>query len=306
MTKTPRLVLGTAQLGLAYGIANYTGMPEEADAVALIQAAVASGVITIDTARAYGDAERRIGQALRGMPHVTVVTKLDPLAQIPPAANRDIALTAARNSLALSRAALKRDHLDVVLLHRAEHLTQWNGAVWRWLIEEQSRSAIGQLGVSAQSPAEVIEALRNPNISYLQLPFNLLDWRWTSSSAIEHLRQRPDVTVDARSTFLQGLLVSNTARWPNVAAAESQKLTSRLEKLALETGRRNRADLCMAFVRAQDWIDGVVVGCETLEQLQDNLELFRTPPLDKFAMEHVLRDRPHASTDLLDPARWRR
>jgi aryl-alcohol dehydrogenase-like predicted oxidoreductase len=62
-----KFTLGTAQLGLPkYGRTNATGCPPEADAVALIRAAVDGGVKFIDSARAYGLSEGRVGQAVFG------------------------------------------------------------------------------------------------------------------------------------------------------------------------------------------------------------------------------------------------
>ena len=61
MAKQAQLVLGTAQLGLPYGIANKIGLPNERDAVALIRRAVDAGITSIDTARimARGSAYRQ-------------------------------------------------------------------------------------------------------------------------------------------------------------------------------------------------------------------------------------------------------
>src|SRR5213075_2835853 len=76
------LVMGSAQLGLVYGAANRTGKPTREAAVRLVQRAADSGVAAFDTARAYGDAEERLGEALRGR-KVTTVTKLAPLSELP-------------------------------------------------------------------------------------------------------------------------------------------------------------------------------------------------------------------------------
>jgi aryl-alcohol dehydrogenase-like predicted oxidoreductase len=121
MAKQAQLVLGTAQIGMRYGIANKAVFPTEAKALALIREAIDAGITTIDTARAYGLGEARIGQALSGAHGVTIVTKLDPLDQIAADALAETAV-AATASVTASRAALKCDRLDVVLLHRAEHV----------------------------------------------------------------------------------------------------------------------------------------------------------------------------------------
>ena len=68
-TKTSaELVLGTAQLGLAYGAANRTGQPSEDEANLIVRAAVNAGIRWIDTAAAYGSSEQRIGAAVPGSP----------------------------------------------------------------------------------------------------------------------------------------------------------------------------------------------------------------------------------------------
>jgi aryl-alcohol dehydrogenase-like predicted oxidoreductase len=303
--KRPRLVLGTVQLGLRYGVANRTGLPDEAEAIQILRTAIASGVDTIDTARAYGDAERRIGVALPAPSPVEIVTKLDPLEHIPTEASPDEAVAAARRSLAASRAALGRDRLDVLLLHRSGHRTAWQGAVWRFLKSERDETRIGRLGVSVQNPEEAHAALADPDVSQLQLPFNLLDRRWQDAGVIDSLTKRGDVTVHVRSVLLQGLLANAPhAEWPRLRGISFDRLKDWLRQTAGEFGREDTADLAIAFVREQKWIDGIVIGCETIDQLTHNLELFRRHALSEEALTAVAKSRPEVSTDLLDPASW--
>jgi spore coat polysaccharide biosynthesis protein SpsF len=304
--KTPRLALGTVQLGMPYGAANASGMPSEHDAVALIRAAVDAGISTIDTARGYGEAERRVGLALPARPHarVTVLTKLDPLAAIPPD-DSTAALDAATRSLAASRTALGTDRLDCLMLHRAEHRTRWGGAVWRHLIEERDAGRIGHLGVSVQSPAEALNALRDPAVTRLQLPYNLLDHRWDDAGVPAALRQRTDVTVDSRSALLQGVLAGTALVEPHsVPAAPLAQVTPLVAALIREHDRSDARDLALAFVRAQDWIDNIVVGMETGTQLTQNLALFRTEPLSRADADAIRRALPRLPVDFLDPSRW--
>src|SRR5688500_9398140 len=57
-----RLALGTAQLGMAYGVANRRGRLSARDVEAILDAAIALGVRCFDTAPVYGDAEQAIGE----------------------------------------------------------------------------------------------------------------------------------------------------------------------------------------------------------------------------------------------------
>lgn len=79
-----RLALGTVQFGLAYGVANRVGQPSEDSAAAIVAAARRAGIDTLDTAIAYGDSERRLGEI--GVDGWRVVTKLPPM----PAGTSDV------------------------------------------------------------------------------------------------------------------------------------------------------------------------------------------------------------------------
>ena len=304
--KSPHLVLGTAQLGLGYGVANQTGMPSESEAITLLHTAIRAGIDHIDTARAYGDSERRIGLALAdpALLPVTIVTKLDPLAALRENGSEEDTLAAVTASLAASRQALGRDRLDTVLLHRAAHRTQWGGVVWRTLLGERDAGRIDAVGVSVQSPSEGLAALDDRQVGHIQLPFNLLDRRWHDAGVIDVLRHRPDITVHVRSVFLQGLLTGNAIRWPAVPGVEFAVVLQQLKVLAASLGRSGLTDLCLAYVRGQAWIDGIVIGVETVDQVKANLALFERAPLRAADIAATCAALPALPDTFLDPARW--
>jgi spore coat polysaccharide biosynthesis protein SpsF len=74
--------------------------------------------------------------------------------------------------------------------------------------------------------------------------------------------------------------------------------------LVNQFNRVGLADLCLAYVRAQPWITSVVVGCETMSQLAENLELFRLTKLTPTQCEELETIVPAAPGALLNPSRW--
>jgi aryl-alcohol dehydrogenase-like predicted oxidoreductase len=299
------LVLGSVQLGLAYGAANRTGKPSHDAAVALVRRAVDAGITTIDTARAYGDSEQRLGAALSAADCIRIVTKLSPLSELDETASSTAIERAVDASIETSLAALRRTHLDGLLLHRARHLTAWNGAVWKRLREWQARGAIAALGVSIQTPAELHTALGFSGVVHVQLPFNLLDWRWREAGAIAALEKRADVTVHVRSVFLQGLLAANDPQiWPAIPGLDPHRLTATLRDGVASLGRESCADLCLAYVRGQPWVDGVVIGMETVRQLETNLRLCACAPLTAVECARIEAMIPRVREMLLNPALW--
>jgi spore coat polysaccharide biosynthesis protein SpsF len=302
--RAPELVLGSVQLGLPYGAANRTGMPTRPQALKLVARAADAGITQFDTARAYGEAESRLGEALVGKKSVRTITKLSPLTNLDDMASPHAVRSAVEASIAESLAALRRDRLDCLLLHRAEHMTSHGGAIWNQLIDYVQQGIIASLGVSVQGTAEAMRALDCRDVRHLQLPYNLLDWRWRKAGIVERLSTRPDTTIHVRSVFLQGILASDASVWPRVQDVDAQAILAMLAEFATDFGRESVADLCLAYVRGQNWVDGVVVGLETEDQLDANLRLFVRPPLTVGQCALLEARIPRLPETLLNPALW--
>lgn len=300
-------VLGTAQLGLAgYGAANRTIGMTDAGAVTLINTATALGISQLDTARAYGAAEPRLGAALAvgGTPDLRLITKLSPLSQLDVDTQPAVAARAASESVLESLRALQRQRLDVLLLHRAVHRTSWDGAVWERLKRWQDDGSIERLGVSCQTPDEALAALVDPSVGMLQIPLNLADHRWVEARFPEARRKRPDVVVHARSVFLQGLLVAEHATWPNVDDRQDEWRSA--VRQASELFGRSTLWLAINVVRSFDWIDALVLGIDDATQLEESARCFGVQPFDGNEWERARQRLPRASTRLLDPSQWTR
>ena len=302
--RAAELVLGSVQLGLAYGVANKTGKPTYKAALQLVRLAADFGITQFDTARAYGDSEERLGEALEGRV-VRTITKLSPLPDLPERATRDKVRLAVDTSIAESLSALRKSQIDCLLLHRANHMTAFGGAIWERLLERVQDGTILSLGVSVQSPQEALDALACSDVRHVQMPFNLLDWRWREAGVIAAIERRGNVTVHARSIFLQGLLAANDPSiWPHIDGVDPVAVLELVAGLVEEYGRESIADLCMAYARGRQFIDGVVIGLETELQLDMNLRLSVKPPLTEAQCSEVEAWIPRLPARLLDPAKW--
>lgn len=299
------IALGTIQLGQHYGVANKTGRPSEAEAAEMVALALRSGVTYLDTARAYGDSEACIGRLLpaRTASAVQIVTKLLPLEEIPDdALPRDVR-TAVDASVFRSCRELRRDRIDVLMFHRRMDMVRWNGAALTRLVELMEEGVIGALGASVYAPEEATACLSDLHLTHLQLPFNLLDSRWLAGPFEAALALRKDVRIHVRSVFLQGLLVSDSQLWPEWVE-DRDELVHRIESLSESMGRKSRADLCMAYVRRFPWVATMVLGAETLHQLEQLMMLAGEPaltPEQALGVQAVFSRIPER---LLNPARW--
>ncbi len=303
------LILGTAQFAAGYGIANTTGQPGPAAVAEILRTAEHAGVTHVDTARAYGVSEERVGAALRTAPStLDIVTKVAPLPSDEP-------ITAARagqwveDSVRESLDRLGRSRPATVLLHRRADALIAGGAAWNRLREFVAAGTVDRIGVSVASPADVASVLDLPGLGYLQVPCNIVDWRWADHEVTAALSRRTDVVVVARSVYLQGLLTAGSELpWPHLDDRSRDLVVGRLDRLAEALGRAGRRDLCLAYVLSLPWVTAAVVGAETPSQVLDNTDLAARAPLNSAdraeASAAIAALRAHLPERLLDPSTW--
>lgn len=304
-----KLVLGTVQLGLTYGISNQSGQPDKATSEKLIKTAIANGAKFIDTARAYGNSEEVIGSALKSgwEGRVQIITKLSPLLDCPNNATTSVVNAFVDASIFRSCMSLRTQKIDVLLLHRASHLWDWSGAVWQRLLDYRDNDKIKSLGVSIQNPKELEQALEMSDIEFIQIPFNVLDWRWDAliPKIIKTKQQRP-LVIHARSALLQGLLPSKEPELWNKANLDTPaSVIEWLEVHCRKLDRANVINFCLSFVKSTEWVDGVVVGMESHEQLAENIQIFCDTNLTQQQLQEIIGSRPILDERVLNPAYWR-
>ena len=304
-----RMVLGTAQFGQPYGVANTCGQPTQEQVNNLVQTAIANGVQYLDTARAYGESEEVLGRALLGgwSSRATVITKMSPLDDCPSDAEANTVNAYVEQSVFKSCHALRLQSLDVLMLHRAEHLTARQGAIWNALCDLKKQKRIGRLGVSVQSPDEALFALDFEDVEFIQLPFNILDNRWDAViEKISQVRAHRPLVVHVRSSLLQGLLTTDRIDvWQRACCANAAELIAWLRSKAEIYTSGRVVDLAIRYVCSQTWVDGVVIGVETRDQLIENLCIVNAESWSEAVLRQIAADRPTVSLETLNPAKWK-
>ena len=116
-----RFVLGTAQLGMDYGIANASGRPTEKAACEIVKEALDNGVNCFDTAQVYGDSEIVLGKCLKRVHRrrIKIVSKLS--SKLEPSDSESI-----KRTVKESRQNLGVDQLWGLMLHETDWLALWN------------------------------------------------------------------------------------------------------------------------------------------------------------------------------------
>lgn len=303
-----KIVFGAVQLGMQYGVANLTGKPDFNMSKKMLETAIDNGVSVIDTASAYGDSEwiigKSLGHGLKG--RVSIVTKLDPLDNLPSQAGHSVCEAFVDASVYGSLIKLGIERIDTLLLHRASHIAQFDGAIFDRLMFHLNAGHIDSVGVSVQSPEELIDALSYQDIEHIQMPFNILDWRWTDSiEQIKKVRASRRLIIHLRSVLLQGLLLQrDEKRWQGANCQDSDEIFHWLDDAVERFERGSVLDLCVAFANGLDWVDGIVVGMETYDQLIENLLIFSKDPLSAAQRDELIAKRPYVQESTLNPSLW--
>lgn len=289
-----KLGLGTAQLGMDYGLTNRVGKPSHAAALALLRRAFDRGIDLVDTAAAYGNAESMVGEAIRAGCGFRVVTKI---AALPDGAEPRAALRAA---LRTASERLATASLHGVLLHRSRDALGARGTALIAALREAREEGLAQrIGVSVYRAEDIDEVLRQFTPDIVQLPLNALDQRLLNSRHLERLRDL-GVEVHARSVFLQGALLSPQAELPPFL----QPLRPALDRFRALAGRHSlsSAEAALAFVLQTPDVAAMVIGVTSVAELDQLADAYRAaqqaPRLDFSEVAHDVR------SQLLDPDRW--
>ena len=117
-----RLVIGTAQLGMKYGIASRNGQPDIKTSESIIKTAWESGIREFDTAQAYGESEHVLGDILSLL---GINNKVKIASKFHPGLNH-LNKYALLKALEKTLSNLKIPRLYRIILHKEEFLDLWN------------------------------------------------------------------------------------------------------------------------------------------------------------------------------------
>ena len=288
-----RLCLGTVQLGMKYGVNNTIGrQPTVEESFSLLQAAKSAGIVTFDTASAYGSAEDILGRfSQNASDDLRFISKLKPEC----GDNETAVLEEIRNSLQ----RLKVKQLTGYLLHRSSDL-QRNG-IMVGMLEAKRRGLTKMIGVSTYEPEEAMLAAGDERIDCIQVPYNVLDKRLDQAGFFE-LAKRNHKEIYARSALLQGLLLMEPQK-AEQRVNGSGKFIKEFRQIA-EQYHFTPVEAAFLYCVNHPDIDYVVFGVDTIEQLTANITIYNR--FDRFeACFNVLSRRfEHVPKKIIMPNLW--
>lgn len=278
LTQMSKIVLGTVQFGLQYGV-NSAGRPSQDAVKSILNEAAKGGITTLDTSSAYGNSEEVLGDSIASPGQFKIVSKY-PKCEIPV----DVMF-----SSSLKR--LKVDKLYGYLLHHFE-VYKNNPAVWDEFIGLKESGKVQKIGFSLYSPEELEFILKNGSpFDLIQVPFNIFDKKFLPYMKELHVK---GIEIHVRSTFLQGLFFKDRNALPE-KLQPMRKYLLQLDEFSKKSGL-SISEIALNYNHQNPYIDGVLIGVDNVEQLQMNLNSVKDTPID---IEIEVKEQ-----ELLNPVNW--
>lgn len=273
-----KLVLGTVQFGLQYGV-NSAGRPSEDAVKTILAEAAKGGITTLDTSSAYGNSEEILGECVTSEENFKIVSKY-------PKGEMTV-----REMLNGSLNRLRVNKLYGYLLHHFEVYMK-NPKVWDEFVALKEYGKVQKIGFSLYSPEELEFILdKKSQFDLIQVPFNIFDKKFLP--LMKELHEK-GVEIHVRSTFLQGLFFKDRETLPE-KLKPMKKYLLLLDDYSKVTGL-SISEIALNYNLQNPYIDGVLIGVDNVEQLKMNLASVKNTPID---IDINVKEQ-----ELLNPVNW--
>lgn len=283
-----KLILGTVQFGIKYGINNSLGKPDKASVFDILSYAYENGIRYLDTAELYGNAHELIGEFHKLYPtkKFNIITKF-------PHEFKD-RLNHKINSY-LNQ--LDIDYLEAILFHSYESYINYKNQLSD--LVKLKRKSVKFIGVSVYTNEQMNVVIDDINIDIIQLPFNLFDNLNLRGELIKKAKSNNKI-IHTRSAFLQGLFFMKKDN-RNAIRVKLEKELDLIEEISIKSSIPI-GSIALNYCLMQNYIDGVLIGVESLGQLKENIDFAENKIPDQYLDEiNGLRIN---NIEFLNPSMW--
>ncbi|QIH39488.1 aldo/keto reductase [Flavobacterium sp. Sr18] len=286
-----KLILGTVQMGLDYGVNNNSGKITFENSCLILSKAFEVGIDTLDTAEAYGNAHKVIGDFHKLNPEI----KFDVITKIP----HKVVVEEIEQKIRMYSTDLNVDCLEVLMFHSFDSYENSNQII-SVLNNLKRQGLIKHIGVSVYTNSQIETLLLDDNVTVVQMPFNLLDNESIRGELMHKLKEKGKI-IHTRSTFLQGLFFKERKDTSEIFQKLSKELIA--IKTIAEEKKASISNLALSYCLTQEKIDQVLIGVDSVSQLLENVNALDYK-MDQDTIQKINTIQV-SNTDLLNPSLWK-
>ncbi|KAA5540571.1 aldo/keto reductase [Adhaeribacter rhizoryzae] len=287
--------LGTWQVGGKWG---ETFSHENADNI--LNAAVDAGINFIDTADVYGDgeSEKAVGRLVRSRSEkIAVATKCG--RRLSPHVNESYTPEALRKFVENSLENMGLETLDLIQLHCPPTDVYYRPEIFELFDRLKEEGKILNMGVSVEKVEEALKAIEYPNVTTVQIIFNM--FRQRPAELFFKEAKRRDIGIIVRVPLASGLLTGKFKPDTHFAPTDHRNFNRNGEafdkgetfsgidyNLGLEAveelknlfpGQENLAPVALRWILQFDEVSCIIPGASKPEHLTSNLQALDIPDL---------------------------
>lgn len=299
-----KITLGTAQLGMDYGIANKFGEPKISNSVDVLSKAIDLGITSFDTARVYGESERILGDFFKKnnlVDQVNVITKISQI-KLTKEISVDSIYEFLKEQILLSLNQLKLNQIPMCLLHNVEDLNSYGDLIVDAMSLLKKNGYVKKIGISSYLPDDVKNFLNYDQLDVIQIPVNIFDLRLIKSNLLKELQEKNTI-IFARSIFLQGLFFIEHDDIPPYLI-NAKNYLKELDELTNHY-KISINELALLFVRDLKEISSLVLGIDTSKQLEENMLILKKPPLSNKIIDNIFNKFSNVPENVINPSLWK-
>lgn len=295
--------LGTWQVGGKWGEAF---SHENADRI--LHEAVDSGINFIDTADVYGDgeSEKAVGRLVRSRSEkLYVATKCG--RRFSPHINAAYQPAALRAFVEDSLRNMGLETLDLIQLHCPPTEVYYRPEIFELFDRLKQEGKIQAMGVSVEKVEEALKAIEFPNVTTVQIIFNM--FRLRPAELFFQEAQRRDIGVIVRVPLASGLLTGKFSAQTTFEAGDhrffnrkgeafdkgetfsgveyEKGLQAVAELQKLFPGQENLAPVALRWVLMHQAVSTVIPGASRPDHLGSNLQALAVPALSQEQLQGV-------------------
>jgi len=287
-----KIVLGTAQFSGNYGVTRKNSFLTKNEAHKILKTLLTKKLRHLDTSIDYENSLKKINSF--NFNNWQITTKMDPK-KLDFSSEQNLYLSV-ENQIKLIKQNSSIKTIKNLLIRNSDMILTTKGKIlYKVLKKIKKNKLIINFGYSIYSFKNLEKIIINFKPDLIQCPYNVFDRR-IENIKIKNILKKKKIKVQARSIFLQGVLLKKIDQLPKFFH-KWKKLFLNFEN-SIKINRLTALSLCFNFVNNNKDIDEILIGVQNNKELKEilNIELKRKILMSKELFNPSLK--------LIDPTKW--
>ena len=254
------------------------------------------GIRFYDTADIYGNGkvEKLLGKVFSKKKDISICTKFGNRVK----GNKiifDSSVNYFTNSLNLSLKRLKREYIDIFLLHSPPEKINIDLTLEKKINQTLQSGEISSFGVSCRSCDDAIYYINNYEfIKHIEINYNIFDRR--AEKKLFKLARKNNISIIARAPFANGMVFTKNLKkkFKNIDFRSKFDSDTKnwLKKKIQNLNEKNKSflklySIALRFCISNEYISVVIPGMRSIKQINDNVRYLKLGKISNKEIEKI-------------------